>query len=127
MGDAPQWQIGTVFIPDSIGYVISTNAFGFIAHKIGRALCTGVSLIVMAVCIGCVPFATNIMHLIIPHFGIGLALGAVDVSIMPLLALLVDRRHVSVYGSVYALAQVSISLAFAIGPAICGILVQKIV
>ena len=36
-------------------------------------------------------------------------------SIMPLMAFLVDNRHVAVYGTVYALAQVSISLGFAIG------------
>ena len=54
-------------------------------------------------------------HLILPHFGMGFGLGVVDACIMPLLALLVDRRHVAVYGSVYAIAQFSISLGFAIG------------
>ena len=34
---------------------------------------------------------------------------------MPLMAFLVDNRHIAVYGTVYALAQVSISLGFAIG------------
>ena len=41
--------------------------------------------------------------------------GIVDASMMPLLALLVETRHMAVYGSVYAIAQVSISLAFALG------------
>ena len=39
----------------------------------------------------------------------------VNAAIMPLLALLVDRRHVTIYGSVYAIAEVAISLGFAIG------------
>ena len=39
----------------------------------------------------------------------------VDAAMMPLLALLVDTRHVAVYGSVYAIAQVAISLGFAVG------------
>ena len=39
----------------------------------------------------------------------------VDAAMMPLLAHLVDKRHVPVYGSVYAIAQVSICLGFAIG------------
>ena len=39
----------------------------------------------------------------------------VDVAIMPMLAYLVDKRHVAAYGSVYAIAQVSISLGFALG------------
>ncbi len=50
----------------------------------------------------------------------------VDAAMMPLLALLVDRRHVAVYGSVYAIAQVSISLGFAVGPLSGGILVKQI-
>ncbi len=41
--------------------------------------------------------------------------GIADVSIMPLLAYLVDNRHIAVYGTVYAIAQVSISLGFALG------------
>jgi hypothetical protein len=39
----------------------------------------------------------------------------VDAAMMPLLALLVDTRHAAVYGSVYAIAQISINLGFAIG------------
>lgn len=54
-------------------------------------------------------------HLIAPHFGLGLSLGMVDVAIMPMLAYLVDKRHVAAYGSVYAIAQFSISLGFALG------------
>jgi len=37
---------------------------------------------------------------------------------MPTLAYLVDVRHVSVYGSVYAIADISYSLAYAFGPVI---------
>ena len=39
----------------------------------------------------------------------------VDAALMPMLALLVETRHVAVYGSVYAIAQVSVSLGFALG------------
>jgi hypothetical protein len=39
----------------------------------------------------------------------------VDAALMPLLALLVETRHVSVYGTVYAIEQVSVSLGFALG------------
>lgn len=41
--------------------------------------------------------------------------GIIDASIMPLLALLVDTRHVPAYGSVYVIAQVAICLAYATG------------
>ena len=41
--------------------------------------------------------------------------GMVDVSMMPIMGYLVDLRHVSVYGSVYAIADVAFCLGFAIG------------
>lgn len=31
-----KWQLGTVFIPDSLGYLIGTNFFGSIAYKAGQ-------------------------------------------------------------------------------------------
>ena len=34
---------------------------------------------------------------------------------MPLLALLVDKRHVAAYGSVYAIVQLSVCLAYGLG------------
>ena len=39
---------------------------------------------------------------------------------------LVDTRHVSVYGSVYAIADISYSLAYAFGPIIAGGLVHSV-
>jgi hypothetical protein len=36
--------------------------------------------------------------------------GITDAAIMPLLALLVDTRHVALYGSVYAIAQLAVCL-----------------
>lgn len=39
----------------------------------------------------------------------------VDSSMMPIMGYLVDLRHVSVYGSVYAIADVAFCMGFAIG------------
>ena len=41
--------------------------------------------------------------------------GMVDASMMPIMGHLVDIRHVSVYGSVYAIADVAFCLGFAVG------------
>ena len=41
--------------------------------------------------------------------------GMVDSSMMPHMGYLVDLRHVSVYGSVYAIADVAFCLGFAFG------------
>lgn len=41
--------------------------------------------------------------------------GIGDAAIMPMLALLVDTRHVAVYGTVYAVAQLAVSLSYGLG------------
>ena len=65
-------------------------------------------------------------QLILPHFGLGLGLGVVDSSLMPLLAKLVEDRHVGAYGSVFAVSQTAVSLAYGLGPLCGGILVENI-
>lgn len=44
-----------------------------------------------------------------------LSAGMVDSSMMPIMGYLVDLRHVSVYGSVYAIADVAFCMGYAIG------------
>uniref|UniRef100_A0A8C4F0X2 Solute carrier family 18 member 2 n=1 Tax=Dicentrarchus labrax TaxID=13489 RepID=A0A8C4F0X2_DICLA len=74
----------------------------------------------------CVPFATDIYGLILPNFGVGFAIGMVDSSMMPIMGYLVDLRHVSVYGSVYAIADVAFCMGFALGPSIGGSIAESI-
>uniref|UniRef100_T1JH51 Major facilitator superfamily (MFS) profile domain-containing protein n=1 Tax=Strigamia maritima TaxID=126957 RepID=T1JH51_STRMM len=95
-----KWQLGTVFVPDSLGYLLGSN-------------------------LG-IPLATAMSHLILPHFGMGLGIGLTDAALMPLLAWLVDARHVAVYGSVYAIAQVAVSLAYSLGPLVGGEVVKSV-
>lgn len=40
------WQLGTVFIPDSLGYLIGTNCFGKIAYELGQ-----IRVAVVALCV----------------------------------------------------------------------------
>lgn len=53
-------------------------------------------------------------------FGIAL----VDTALLPTLAFIVDTRHASVYGSVYAIADISYSFAYALGPIVAGNIVE---
>lgn len=41
--------------------------------------------------------------------------GMVDSSMMAIMGYIVDIRHVSVYGSVYAIADVALCMGFAVG------------
>ena len=67
-----------------------------------------------------IPFASTMWDLVLPHFFLGLGIGIVDSALMPLLAVLVDlESNGSAYGSVYAIAQTAVSLAYGFGP-LCG-------
>ncbi|XP_013389837.1 synaptic vesicular amine transporter-like isoform X2 [Lingula anatina] len=73
-----------------------------------------------------IPFSKNIFHLIAPNFGLGFAIGMVDSAMMPHMGYLVDLRHTSVYGSVYAIADVAFCLGFAVGPSLSGTIVKAV-
>merc|ERR1712242_342919 len=49
----------------------------------------------------------------------------VDTALLPTLGYIVDTRYTSVYGSVYAIADISYSLAYALGPVVAGNIVAK--
>ncbi|TNN12287.1 Synaptic vesicular amine transporter [Schistosoma japonicum] len=118
------WQQGVAFLPCSIAYFIGTNIFGPIAHKIGRGISAGLGMVICGICLLTIPFCTRIEHLIAPMGGLGFSIGMVDSSMMPIMGYLVDLRHVAVYGSVYAIADVAFCLGFAIGPIVSGAMVK---
>lgn len=118
--NAEEWQIGLVWLPAFFPHVLGV----FVTVKLMRAfpkhqwLITAVGILIEgSSCLiipACENFVAIIFPLMIDCFGIAL----VDTAIMPTLAYLVDVRHVSVYGSVYAIADISYSLAYAFGPVI---------
>uniref|UniRef100_A0A1I8FMV2 Solute carrier family 13 member 2 n=1 Tax=Macrostomum lignano TaxID=282301 RepID=A0A1I8FMV2_9PLAT len=67
-------------------------------------LSAGLGMVIMGVCLIIIPFANSLATWWCQTFGLGFAIGMVDSSMMPLMGYLVDLRHVSVYGSVYAIA-----------------------
>ncbi|XP_053489811.1 synaptic vesicular amine transporter [Ictalurus furcatus] len=121
-----KWQLGVAFLPASISYLIGTNIFAVLANKMGRWLCSLIGMLLVGISIICVPFAKDIYGLILPNFGVGFAIGMVDSSMMPIMGYLVDLRHVSVYGSVYAIADVAFCMGFAFGPSAGGAIARSI-
>lgn len=124
-----KWQLGTVFIPDSLGYFIGTNFFGAFAFRIGQVKMSVMAIMLVGVACFIIPEAKTVSSLIIPHFGLGLGIGILDTSLVPCLARLADTLTVnyddssevteegssSNYGSVYAIQQTAVSLAYSIG------------
>nr|XP_055156251.1 chromaffin granule amine transporter isoform X2 [Nyctereutes procyonoides] len=117
---------GLAFLPASVSYLIGTNIFGVLANKMGRWLCSLIGMMVVGTSLLCVPLAHNIFGLIGPNAGLGFSIGMVDSSVMPIMGHLVDLRHTSVYGSVYAIADVAFCMGFAIGPSTGGAIVHAI-
>lgn len=125
---AEEWKIGLIWLPAFFPHLLGVLFTVKVAEKypnkqwliaaIGLAL-EGVSCIILPFCKS---FGEVIIPLCILCFGIAL----VDTAILPLMAHLVDIRHVSVYGSVYAIADISYSTAYAIGPIIAGQIVSSI-
>ena len=122
-----KWQLGTVFIPDSMGYFIGTNFFGSFSYKVGQIKMSVLAIMVVGIACVIIPEAKNVSSLIIPHFCLGLGIGILDTSLVPFLARLTDTIMMqgsneaenddgaSNYGSVYAIQQTAVSLAYSIG------------
>ncbi|XP_071447865.1 synaptic vesicular amine transporter [Hetaerina americana] len=123
---ADRWEQGVAFLPASISYLIGTNLFGPLGHRMGRWLAALLGLIIIGFCLIVIPRARDIKQLILPNAGLGFAIGMVDSSMMPELGFLVDIRHSAVYGSVYAIGDVAFCLGYAVGPAMSGTLVKSI-
>ncbi|NXK83375.1 VMAT1 protein, partial [Amazona guildingii] len=123
---SPKWQLGMAFLPASVSYLIGTNLFGILANKIGRWLCSLIGMAVVGISLLCVPLAKTIYGLIVPNSGLGFAIGMVDSSMMPIMGYLVDLRHTSIYGNVYAIADVAFCMGFAIGPSTGGAIARAI-
>jgi len=119
-----KWELGAAFLPASISYLIGTNLFGPMGHKMGRWKASLVGLAIIGAALILVPMAKKVSQLIIPMAGLGFAIGMVDSSMMPELGNLVDLRHSSVYGGVYAIGDVAFCVGFAVGPALSGTLVK---
>lgn len=116
---------GTVFIPDSMGYFIGTNFFGSFSYKVGQIKMSVLAIMVVGIACIIIPEAKNVSSLIVPHFCLGLGIGILDTSLVPFLARLTDTIMqgndpenddvASNYGSVYAIQQTAVSLAYSIG------------
>ncbi|XP_069978327.1 synaptic vesicular amine transporter-like [Penaeus vannamei] len=120
------WQLGTAFIPDSVGYLLGTSCTAGPAFRAGRWRVAMCALALVALAAATVPEARSMLALSGPHLFLGLGVGTVDATLMPLLASLVDSRHAADYGAVYAIAEAAVALAYGLGPLVGGAIVKRI-
>jgi DHA1 family vesicular acetylcholine transporter-like MFS transporter 3 len=130
--DQPEWKVdpadaGNVWLPaffPHVGGVYLTIVLmrkypnhPWLIAAIGLAT-EGLSCLVL-------PFSPSFIFVVIPLCTICFGVALIDTSLLPMLGYLVDTRHVSVYGSVYAIADMSYSMAYALGPIVAGQIKEK--
>lgn len=59
---ASKWEQGVAFLPASISYLIGTNLFGPLGHKIGRWLAALLGLVIIGMCLLCVSLLALILN-----------------------------------------------------------------
>lgn len=61
---ASRWEQGVTFLPASISYLIGTNLFGPLGHRIGRWLAALLGLVIIGLCLLCVSIFCSSFKLI---------------------------------------------------------------
>ncbi|XP_046737813.1 vesicular acetylcholine transporter [Diprion similis] len=123
-----KWKMGMIwlpaFFPHVFGVVITVKmAKQYPQYQWLMAAC---GLALEGLCCFIIPFSTSYKVLMIPICGICFGIALIDTALLPTLGYLVDVRYVSVYGSIYAIADISYSVAYAVGPIIAGGVVEAI-
>lgn len=122
------WKVGIIwlpaFFPHVFGVIITVKMARKYPHYQWLMAAGGLAL--EGLCCFIIPFANSYIFLMVPICGICFGIALIDTALLPTLGYLVDVRYVSVYGSIYAIADISYSVAYAVGPIIAGGVVEAI-
>lgn len=122
------WKMGMIwlpaFFPHVFGVILTVKLSKLFPNYQWLMVAVGLSLEGLSCLI--IPFSSSYKVLMIPICIICFGIALVDTAILPTLGYIVDVRYVSVYGSIYAIADISYSLAYAIGPIVAGEVVEMI-
>lgn len=122
------WKIGMIWLPAFFPHVLGVIVTVKMAKKYPQwqwAMAAG-GLALEGLCCFIIPFSSSYKVLMLPICGICFGIALIDTALLPMLGYLVDVRYVSVYGSIYAIADISYSIAYAVGPIIAGGVVEAI-
>ena len=123
---ADKFEIGLVWLPAFIPHVVGVYVTVKLTGKYFRYqwLYGAVGLVIIGVSTAAVPTCKTYGVLMLPLAFLCFGIALIDTALLPTLAFLVDVRHTSVYGSVYAIADISYSVAYSLGPILAGQTVQ---
>ncbi|XP_059217576.1 vesicular acetylcholine transporter [Stomoxys calcitrans] len=122
------WKIGMVWLPAFFPHVLGVVITVKMARKYPQHqwLMAAGGLALEGLSCFIIPFCSSYKMLMIPICVICFGIALIDTALLPTLGYLVDVRYVSVYGSIYAIADISYSIAYAVGPIIAGGIVEAI-
>ncbi|XP_072761316.1 vesicular acetylcholine transporter [Anoplolepis gracilipes] len=122
------WKIGMIWLPAFFPHVVGVVVTVKMAKQYPQYqwLMAAGGLALEGLCCFIIPFSNSYKVLMIPLCGICFGIALIDTALLPTLGYLVDVRYVSVYGSIYAIADISYSVAYAVGPIIAGGVVEAI-
>ncbi|XP_062319364.1 probable vesicular acetylcholine transporter-A [Osmerus eperlanus] len=125
---ATQWEIGLTWLPAFFPHVLGVYLTVKLAEKYPHLqwFYGAIGMVVIGASSCTVPACKNFGQLMIPLCGICFGIALVDTALLPTLGFLVDVRHVSVYGSVYAIADISYCVAYSLGPVVAGQIVHDL-
>lgn len=123
---ASEWQMGLTWLPAFFPHVLGVYLTVKLAANYPQYqwFYGAIGMVIIGASSCTVPACKNFEQLIFPLCGLCFGIALVDTALLPTLALLVDLRHVSVYGSVYAIADISYSVAYALGPIVASQIVH---
>ncbi|XP_025736178.1 vesicular acetylcholine transporter [Callorhinus ursinus] len=125
---ASEWERGMAwlpaFVPHVLGVYLTVRLAARYPHLQWLYGALGLAVIGASSCV--VPACRSFAPLVVSLCGLCFGIALVDTALLPTLAFLVDVRHVSVYGSVYAIADISYSVAYALGPIVAGHIVHSL-
>ena len=115
-------QAGLIWLPAFLPHVLGVYTTVKLAEKYPQYqwLMAAIGLLLEGISCIFIPFCTHFVALMVPISILCYGVALVDTAILPCLGYLVDTRFVSIYGSVYAIADISYSVAYAIGPIVAG-------
>lgn len=125
---ASEWEMGMVwlpaFVPHVLGVYLTVRLAARYPHLQWLYGALGLAVVGASSCV--VPACRSFAPLVVSLCGLCFGIALVDTALLPTLAFLVDVRHVSVYGSVYAIADISYCVAYALGPVVAGHIVHSL-
>ncbi|XP_028845701.1 putative vesicular acetylcholine transporter-A [Denticeps clupeoides] len=126
--NASQWEIGLTWLPAFFPHVLGVYVTVKLAARYPHLqwFYGALGMVVIGASSCTVPACKSFAQLVVPLCGICFGIALVDTALLPTLAFLVDVRHVSVYGSVYAIADISYCVAYALGPIVAGQIVHDL-